>query len=37
MEHPMAQKLISFVKSGDCVILKISPVFFSTWEYGESS
>jgi uncharacterized pyridoxamine 5'-phosphate oxidase family protein len=37
MEHPIAQRLISFVKSGDGVILEISPVFFSTWNYGESS
>jgi general stress protein 26 len=37
MEHPIAQKLISFVKSGDSVTLEISPVFFSTWDYGESS
>jgi general stress protein 26 len=37
MENPIAQRLISFVKSGDGVILEITPVFFSTWDYGESS
>jgi general stress protein 26 len=32
IEHPIAQRLMSFVKSGDSVVLEITPVFFSTWE-----
>ena len=27
MQHPMAQKLISFVKNGDSVIIEISPKY----------
>lgn len=34
MEHPMAQKLMHFVKNGNSVILEISPVYFSTWNYS---
>ena len=36
MQHPMAQKLISFVKNGDSVIIEISPKYFSTWDYDAS-
>ena len=37
IQHPMAQKLMSFVKSGDSVILEIIPLYFSTWDYSISS
>ena len=36
-QHPMAQKLMSFVKNGDSVIIEIKPMYFSTWDYSESS
>ena len=37
MQHSMAQKLMSFVKNGDSVIIEISPIYFSTWDYSVSS
>jgi nitroimidazol reductase NimA-like FMN-containing flavoprotein (pyridoxamine 5'-phosphate oxidase superfamily) len=37
MQHSMAQKLMSFVKNGDSVIIEISPMYFSTWDYSVSS
>jgi hypothetical protein len=37
IQHPMAQKLMSFVKNGNSVIIEISPKYFSTWDYGASS
>jgi hypothetical protein len=36
-QHPMAQKLMSFVKNVDSVIIEIKPMYFSTWDYSESS
>ena len=36
-QHPMAQKLMSFVKNGGSVIIEIKPMYFSTWDYSESS
>ena len=29
MQHPMAQKLMSFVKNGDSVIIEIKPIYFN--------
>jgi len=37
IQHSMAQKLMSFVKNGDSVIIEISPIYFSTWDYSVSS
>lgn len=37
IQHPMAQKLMSFVKNGDSVTIEISPMYFSTWDYAVSS
>ena len=37
IQHPMAQKLMSFVKNGDSVIIEISPKYFSTWDYSSST
>jgi nitroimidazol reductase NimA-like FMN-containing flavoprotein (pyridoxamine 5'-phosphate oxidase superfamily) len=37
IQHSMAQKLMSFVKNGDSVIIEISPMYFSTWDYSVSS
>ncbi|HEX2406241.1 MAG TPA: pyridoxamine 5'-phosphate oxidase family protein [Nitrososphaeraceae archaeon] len=37
IQHPMAQKLMSFVKNGDSVILEIILLYFSTWDYSISS
>jgi uncharacterized pyridoxamine 5'-phosphate oxidase family protein len=37
IQHPIAQKLMLFVKNGDSVIIEISPMYFSTWDYTVSS
>ena len=37
IQHPMAQKLMSFVKNGDSVVIEINPKYFSTWDYGSST
>ena len=35
LEHSMAKSLMSSVKSGDSVILEISPSYYSTWDYSK--
>jgi general stress protein 26 len=35
LAHPMASSLMSNVKSGDSVILEITPSYYSTWDYSE--
>ena len=37
IHHPMAQKLMSFVRNGDSIIIEISPKYYSTWDYGPFS
>jgi hypothetical protein len=34
LEHPMAKALMTSVKSGDSVILEVSPNYYSTWDYS---
>ncbi len=31
----MAKVLLSNVKSGNSVIVKVSPLYYSTWDYGK--
>ena len=35
LKHPMAKVLLSNVKSGNSVIVKVSPLYYSTWDYGK--
>lgn len=35
LEHPMAKALMTSVKSGDSVILQMSPSYYSTWDYSK--
>lgn len=34
LEHPMSKALMTSVKSGDSVILEVSPSYYSTWDYS---
>ena len=35
LAHPMATSLMGSVKDGNSVILEITPIYFSTWDYSE--
>jgi nitroimidazol reductase NimA-like FMN-containing flavoprotein (pyridoxamine 5'-phosphate oxidase superfamily) len=35
LEHQMAKSLMSSVRAGDSVILEISPIYYSTWDYSK--
>jgi nitroimidazol reductase NimA-like FMN-containing flavoprotein (pyridoxamine 5'-phosphate oxidase superfamily) len=35
LEHSMAKALMTSVKSGDSVILQVSPNYYSTWDYSK--
>lgn len=35
LEHSMAKALMTSVKSGDSVILEVSPNYYSTWDYSK--
>ena len=35
LEHLMAKALMTSVKSGDSVILEVSPSYYSTWDYSK--
>ena len=35
LEHPMAKSLMGSVRSGNSVILEISPSYHSTWDYSK--
>jgi general stress protein 26 len=32
LEHPMAKELLNLAKSGESVVIEISPLYFSTWD-----
>ena len=35
LAHPMATSLMNSVKNGDSVILEITPIYYSTWDYSD--
>ena len=35
LDHPIAKMITEHSKSGDNVLIEISPKFFSTWDYGK--
>jgi len=35
LEHAMAQGLLDLHKKGQHVVLKISPKYYSTWDYSK--
>jgi hypothetical protein len=35
LEHPMALALRDELKTGEAIILEISPRYFSTWDYSK--
>ena len=36
LEHPMAQQLLGYAKSGDQLTVEITPKYFSTWDFSPS-
>jgi hypothetical protein len=35
LEHPMAAALLDVQKKGQSVVLEISPMYYSTWDYSK--
>jgi hypothetical protein len=36
LDNPMAKILLENVEHGNSVILEITPIYFSTWDYGKN-
>jgi hypothetical protein len=36
LDHPVANRIIENTKSGNQVLLKIDPKFFSTWDFAKT-
>ena len=35
IEHPMSQTIISNIRTGDAILLEITPKFYATWDHGK--
>jgi general stress protein 26 len=36
LDHPLAKRIMDNTRSGNQVLLKIDPKFFSTWDFGKA-
>lgn len=37
IDHPRAKQILDSVKSGESVMLEITPIYFTTWDFGKHS
>jgi general stress protein 26 len=35
LEHPIARGLVDAIKNGQSIVLEISPMYYSTWDYSK--
>jgi hypothetical protein len=36
LEHPLAKRLMESTRSGNEVVIEITPKFFSAWDFGKA-